>query len=117
MIQLHTMEDLTQLDGKKIHPLIKRHLANYLRHMLSEFLVTDISDYGSIFYLEEVSDIESLPTHINETSYDIAIRIALHDDNDDIDIVLVLYKVDDKALVLFADPQIIEPIITGKESI
>ena len=117
MIQLHTMEDLTQLEGKKIHPLIKRHLADYLRHMLSEFLVSDISDYGSIFYLEEPGDVERLPIHINETSYDVAVRIAIHDDNDDIDIVLVLYEVDGKALVLFADPQIIEPIIIGKESI
>ena len=117
MIKLYTLKDLTQLEEKKIHPLIKRHLTDYLRHMLSEFLVTDISYYGSIFYLEEAEDIERLPIHINEASYDVAIRIALHDDNDDIDIVFVLYKVDSKALVLFADPQIIEPIITGKESI
>ena len=117
MIQLHTIEDLTQVKDKQIHPLIKRYLADYLGHMLSEFLVTDISDYGSIFYLEEPGDVERLPIHINETSYDVAVRIALHDDTDDIDIVLVLYGVEGKALVLFADPQIIEPIITGKESI
>ncbi len=117
MIQLHTKEDITQLEEKKIHPLIKRHLADYLRHMLSEFLVSDISDYGSIFYLEDAGDVEKLPIHTNETSYDVAIKIVLHDDNDDIDIVLVLYEVEGKALVLFADPQIIEPIITGKESI
>lgn len=117
MIQLHTMEDLTQLEDKQIHPLIKKYLDDYLRHMLSEFFVTDISDYGSIFYLEEPGDVERLPIHINETSYDVIIRIALHDDTDDIDIVLVLYEVEGKALVLITAPQIIELIITGKERI
>lgn len=130
MIKLQNENDLSVLSEKHIHPLICRYLHDYLKQMLLSFRCDDISEYGSIFYLENISDCKQykfmgLSVPINQLSPDFTAKMVLFGENnaDNVthDISQAVYNVRNRALVIFGEPEVIEPItiqsIKGSENI
>lgn len=106
MIKLKESKDLESLDKEKINPLIKIYLSDYLTQMLKNFDTNNISEYGEIIYLENVDEINS---YIN-TSPIFVTRITLFKDSITQDISQSIYKKNNKIIVLFSKPEIIESL-------
>ena len=71
------------------------------------FNTDNISKYGSIVFLETAYDVKLCEKKKPELST----RIALNDDSTVQDISQAIYRQGNKTLILFAEPEVLEPVI------
>ena len=113
MITLLTRKDLSQLDAERLHPHIALYLKDYFSHMLTQFNCDNLAQYGGIMLLESTEDVE-LFNGMNMRSsmiYDSAVRHILDENTD---LVQIIYNYYGKAIIIFAVPEIAEPIIENE---
>ena len=113
MIQLLRKDDLSQIEKTGLHPLIAKPLRDYFTHILKQFSCDDLSPYGRILYMESAEKtafIDEMKTKL-PMQYDISMRLLLHGELEHIDIVQGIYKLNNKALIVFGVSEIIEPMI------
>ena len=107
MLSINNKNDLIKLETMNTHPLIKRYLKDYLNQMMFRFQTEDISEYGNIVYLETLAEAELY----KDEQPDFVTRIALNDGISAVDISQSIYRQNNKMLVVFAEPTILEPLI------
>ena len=113
MIQLLRKTDLSQIEETDLHPLAAKHLRDYFTHMLARFDCEDLSRYGGILFMktaEECTFIDAMKERL-PLQYDISMRLVLHGETEHIEIVQAVYKLNNKALIVFGMPEVMEPMI------
>lgn len=110
MITLLTKQDLLKLDDEQIHPHIALYLKDYFSHMLKQFNCENLAPYGGIMLLESAEDVVLLEKMgmRRDMLYDTAVRHVLDGKTD---LFQILYKYFGKAVIIFAVPEIAEPIV------
>lgn len=110
MITLLTKKDLSDLEDERLHPHIARYLQDYFSHMLTQFNCEDISPYGGIMYLENSDDVSLFDSMKMRSSmrFDTAVRLVLEEKTE---FMQILYNYYGKAVIVFAVPEIAEPIV------
>ena len=116
MYKFTKKSDLEKMIETDIDPLIYGHISRYLDHMLKEFNCDDIAKYGTIVYLEHFDDVEitfglELETPFSQLNPDCVAGILIQGDNDFRSIVQAIYNVNERALVVFGAPEVIEAIV------
>ena len=108
--------DLERVRDTDMDVLVFGHISRYLDHMLKEFNCDDIEKYGTIVYLDSFDDVKitfglELETPFSHLNPDCVAGILIQGKDDFKSIVQVLYNVDEKALVVFGVPEVIEPMV------
>ena len=108
--------DLESVRDTDMDVLVFGHISRYLDHMLKEFNCDDIEKYGTIVYLDSFDDVKitfglGLETPFSHLNPDCVAGILIQGKDDFKSIVQVLYNVDEKALVVFGVPEVIEPMV------
>ncbi len=108
--------DLERVRETDIDVLVFGHISRYLDHMLKEFNCDDISEYGTIVYLDSFDDAKitfalELETPFSHLNPDCVAGILIQGKDDFRSIVQAIYNVDEKALVVFGVPEVIKPIV------
>ena len=116
MYKLTKKSDLEKMLETDMDPLIYGHISRYLDHMLREFNCDDIAEYGTIVYLDSFDDVKitfalELETPFSHLNPDCVAEILIQGENDFRSIVQALYNVDERALVVFGVPEVMEPIV------
>lgn len=116
MYKFTKRSDLEKMLETDMDPLIYGHISRYLDHMLKEFNCDDISEYGTIVYLDSFDDAKitfalELETPFSHLSPDCVGGILIQGETDFRSIVQAIYNVDEKALVVFGVPEVMEPIV------
>lgn len=115
MIKFHTKDDLKQFNDNH-HPLYKKYITDYLNKMLSRFRCDDISEYGSIILLENLSDICQISAIWDEciekgSAPVFVTRIELFEETEHKDISQVICKINGKVFAVHGEPEMIEPLV------
>ena len=108
--------DLDKVLETDMDVLIFGHISRYLDHMLKEFNCDDIEKYGTIVYLDSFDDVNitfelELETPFSHLNPDCVAGILIQGEKDFRSIVQALYNVDEKALVVFGVPEVMEPMV------
>ena len=108
--------DLERVRDTDMDVLVFGHISRYLDHMLKEFNCDDIEKYGTIVYLDSFDDVKitfglELETPFSHLNPDCVAGILIQGKDDFKSIVQVLYNVDEKALVVFGVPEVLEPMV------
>lgn len=110
MITLLKKQELADLNAERLHPHVAKYLKDYFSHMLTEFNCDNIAPYGGIMLLESADDVRLFDSMgiRSEMQFDIAVQMVLGGETD---IMQMIYKYYNKAIVVFASPDIANPII------
>lgn len=112
MIQLSNLDDLQKLhESPNISKVFEGYLADYLKEMLARFKTHDLTGYGSIFVLEDITEAYdyvalgfSKPLDTSDARY--FINVALVDQDKTESVTQLIFFSGKYATILFAHDQL-----------
>lgn len=105
MIEITCMSDIEKLNKPNIPTVFKKYIEDYLRTMLSRFECNNLSNFGSIFVLENESELDSYsPTNASQF-----MNVGLiTENNKNLNITQLFFFEKSYAKIVFVDSSIIE---------
>ena len=112
MIEITRMNDTEKLNTPNIHNKYKSYIEDYLKEMLLRFDCDELSNFGSIFVLENDSELDK--TIISNAKYFINLGL-ITDDKSTLNITQIICTNANKAKIFFADSSITQKIFERRE--
>ena len=112
MIEITCMSDIEKLNKPNIPIMFKNYIQDYLSEMLLRFDCDELSNFGSIFVLENDSELDK--TIISNAKYFINLGL-ITDDKSTLNITQIICTNENKAKIFFVDSSITQKIFERRE--
>ena len=105
MIEITCMSDIEKLNKPNIPIVFKNYIQDYLCEMLSRFDCDNLSNFGSIFVLENECELETYSLSNASQFMNIGLIIS---NNETLDVTQLFFFEKSYAKIIFVDSSIIE---------
>lgn len=112
VITINCKTDIQKLNKPDIPCVFKNYVDDYLKEMLLRFDCDELSNFGSIFVLENDSELDK--TIISNAKYFINLGL-ITDDKSTLNITQIICTNENKAKIFFADSSITQKIFERRE--
>lgn len=113
MIEITCMSDIEKLNKPNIPIVFKNYIQNYLCEMLSRFDCDNLSNFGSIFVLENECELETYS--LSNASQFLNVGL-ITENNKTFDFTQLFFFEKSYAKIVFVDDRIIETYKTNKSA-